>query len=267
MFQAPAYPLFLNLVQQPVLIVGGGTVGLRKARGLVECAARVTVVSPVFVAGFDNLPAVERIQATYAQTHMARKMWRLVFAATDVPAVNAQVQKHAAAAGILICRVDAPEEGDFSNGATARVGATRPADGRAAPGVGNIGGIVLAVTTAGASPVLAARICREAAAGVDPVLPMLADLLEGWRAALKASVPHIPLRRALLHRLAGEEMESLLRTSGAEAAQSRFAQWHRETLAELAVLPSAAPLPTPVPTPSPRPTGASPMSPRTTGAA
>src|SRR5512136_2636970 len=104
--QAPAYPLFLNLVEQPVLIVGGGTVGLRKARGLVECAARVTVVSPVFVAGFDNLPDVERIQAKYAQTHMARKMWRLVIAATDVPAVNAQVHKHAVAAGILICRAD-----------------------------------------------------------------------------------------------------------------------------------------------------------------
>jgi precorrin-2 dehydrogenase / sirohydrochlorin ferrochelatase len=235
--------MFLNLVQQPVLVVGGGTVGLRKARGLVECAARVTVVSPVFVAGFDNLPDVERITATYAQTHMAKRMWRLVFAATDSPAVNAQVQKHAVAAGILICRVDNPEEGDFVNGASARVGATRKADGRGVLGVGNVGGIVLAVSTAGASPVLAARICREAAAGVDPVLPMFADLLEGWRDVLKGTIPHLPLRRGLLYRLAGEEMENLLRQSGAEAAQRQFEQWHAETLAEWAKLSAAAAAP------------------------
>jgi precorrin-2 dehydrogenase/sirohydrochlorin ferrochelatase len=224
--------MFLNLMQQPVLVVGGGSVGLRKAKGLVECAARVTVVSPVFAAGFDNLPDVERICAPYAQTHMAKKMWRLVFAATDVPAVNAQVQKHAEAAGILVCRADEPDEGDFSSGATARVGATRRAEGRGVRGVGKGGGIVVAVSTAGASPVLAARICREAAAGVDPVLPMLADLLEGWRAELKRTVPVLRIRRALLQRLAGEEMEGILRQSGAEAAQAQYQKWYEAALAE-----------------------------------
>src|SRR5689334_9966968 len=128
MFNAPPYPLFLNLIQQPVLVVGGGSVGLRKARGLVECAARVTVVSPEFHQSFDDLPDVERVHAPYAQTHMARKMWRLAFAATDVPAVNAQVQKHARAAGILCCRSDEPGEGDFSSGASIRVGATHKSD-------------------------------------------------------------------------------------------------------------------------------------------
>jgi len=240
MLHAPAYPLFLNLVQQPVLVVGGGTVGLRKAKGLVECAARVTVVSPVFVPGFDMLPDVERVTALYAQTHMARKMWRLVFAATDSPAVNAQVQKHAVATGYLCCRVDEPDEGDFSSGATARVGATRKADVRGVQAAGNVGGIVLAVSTAGASPVLAARICRGAAAGVDPVLPMLADLLEGWRAQLQGSIPNLPARRALLQRLAGEEMEAVLRKSGAEAAQEEFRKWLAGARAEMAGLPSGA---------------------------
>jgi precorrin-2 dehydrogenase / sirohydrochlorin ferrochelatase len=235
--------MFLNLVGQPVLVVGGGTVGLRKAKGLVECAARVTVVSPVFVAGFDNLPDVERIPAKYAQTHMARKMWRLVFAATDSPAVNAQVQKHAVAAGILICRVDSPEEGDFVNGASARVGATRQADGRGVLGVGKVGGIVLAVSTAGASPGLAARICPEAAAGGEPAFPVPARLLGGWRGARTGTIANLPLRRGLLQRLAGEEMENLLRQSGAEAAQRQFEQWHAETLAELAALPPPAPPP------------------------
>jgi len=89
------------------------------------------------------------------------------------------------------------------------------------------------VSTAGASPVLAARICREAAAGVDPVLPMLADLLEAWRAELKVALPNLPVRRALLQRLAGEEMEGVLRKSGAEAAQREFEKWYEGARAEM----------------------------------
>src|SRR5437868_1108401 len=184
--KAPAYPLFLNLVQHPVLVVGGGSVGLRKTKGLVECAARVTVVSPVFNLGFDKILDIERVVATYAATHMARKLWRLVFAATDVPEVNAQVQKHAQAAGIICCRADEPDEGDFSSGASVRVGATRKSDGRGVRAAGNVGGLVLAISTAGSSPVLAARICREAAEGIDPVLPVFADLLADWRAQIQA---------------------------------------------------------------------------------
>src|SRR6476660_9688440 len=127
---APPYPMFLDLVQRPVLVVGGGAVALRKTRGLVESAARVTVVSPQFAAGFDAIKDIERIIAPYAATHMAKKMWRLVFAATNNKDVNAQVQKHAQASGIFCCRCDDLDEGDFSSGATERLAANRKADGR-----------------------------------------------------------------------------------------------------------------------------------------
>jgi hypothetical protein len=113
---------------------------------------------------------------------------------------------------------------------------------------------VLAVSTAGASPVLAARICREAAAGVDPVLPMLADLLEAWRAQLKAAIPDLLIRRALLQRLAGEEMEGVLRKNGAEAAQREFQNWFAGALAEAAARPATAVAAVP---PTGQPTGAS----------
>lgn len=241
MFHAPPYPLFLDLAQHPVLVVGGGTVGFRKAKGLVECAAHVTVVSPVFLPLFDSLPDVERLTATYAQTHMARKMWRLAFACTDLPAVNAQVQKHADAAGIFCCRADEPDQGDFASGASATVGATHKPASRSVKGAGNIGGIVVAVSTSGASPVLAVRICREAAAGIDPVLPMLADLLDVWRAEIKAQLPKWPARRALLQRLAGDEMEKILRKNGAEAAQRTFQEWYDEARILMSAAPPAPP--------------------------
>ncbi len=44
---APAgYPVVLDVVGRPCLVVGGGPVAVRKAAGLVECGAEVTVVAP-----------------------------------------------------------------------------------------------------------------------------------------------------------------------------------------------------------------------------
>jgi len=214
--------MFLDLVQRPVLVVGGGAVALRKTRGLVESAARVTVVSPQFQAGFDAIKDIERITAPYSATHMARKMWRLAFAATNNKDVNAQVQKHAEAAGIFCCRCDEQEEGDFSGGATERLAAERKSDGRGVHSVANLGGVTLVVSTCGASPALSARICHEAAAAIDPVLPRLANLLNEWRAAAKVQVPDPAVRRLLLQRLAGEEMEQALREQGEAGAQALF---------------------------------------------
>ena len=43
------YPVFLDLTGVPVLVVGGGAIALRKATGLVDAGAVVTVVAPVVV--------------------------------------------------------------------------------------------------------------------------------------------------------------------------------------------------------------------------
>ena len=40
------YMACLDLAGQSCLVVGGGSVGLEKARGLLDCGARVTVVAP-----------------------------------------------------------------------------------------------------------------------------------------------------------------------------------------------------------------------------
>ena len=40
------YMACLNLTGRECLVVGGGTVGTEKARGLLECGGRVTVVAP-----------------------------------------------------------------------------------------------------------------------------------------------------------------------------------------------------------------------------
>ncbi len=211
------YPVFVDLSARRVLIVGGGEVALRKARGLVQSGGRVTVVSPRFAAGFSDLPQVEPIEAPYSASHMGMRSWRLVFAATNRPKVNAQVQKHAQAAGIWCCRCDAPEEGDFSGGATRQIGSAE---------LGASGSpVVLAVSTAGASPALAARIADEAARGVDAVHAAMAQRMGAWRKKIKLRIVDPSIRRDLLGRLCGENMEETLRAGGPMAAEQLFESW------------------------------------------
>jgi siroheme synthase-like protein len=217
---AAPYPVFLDLEQRPVLIVGGGGVALRKARGLVAAWARVTVVSPEFAEGFAEIKEIDRITAPYAATHMSKRMWRLVFAATNVRAVNDVVQKHAAAHGILCCRCDEPDLGDFSGGATWQ---------------SEQGHVTVAVATAGASPVLAVRLRDAAAGAVDPVLIAWAALMGPWRRRAKQEICDLALRRELFTRMASEPMELCLRSEGAAAANALFDRW----LGELRAAPGS----------------------------
>jgi uroporphyrin-III C-methyltransferase/precorrin-2 dehydrogenase/sirohydrochlorin ferrochelatase len=208
MSDAPLYPIFLDLQQRPVLVVGGGAVALRKVRALLESGAKVTVASSRLADNFADLQRIETILAPYDSSMMTRKPWRLVFAATHDPDVNASVYRDAARAHILCCRADELEQSDFFNGAVARLGP-----------------IILAVSTHGASPSLALRIRDAAQHAIDPALVTLAELSSPWRDTVKRTVPDMSARAALLQKLAGPEMEETLRSQGKNAAEALFARW------------------------------------------
>ncbi|HUO08764.1 MAG TPA: bifunctional precorrin-2 dehydrogenase/sirohydrochlorin ferrochelatase [Phycisphaerae bacterium] len=216
------YPLFLSLARRDVLIVGGGVVAVRKAQGLLDAGARVTIVSPAFNDAFHKLKPIKCVRARYTSAHMRRKNWCLVFAATDVPSVNQRVQKDAAGNNILCCRCDNPDRGDFANGATASVGS-----------------VVISVSTQGASPGLAARIREQAANGIDPLLARLAELHRAWRPLIRKSIHTIEHRRIILQRLAGEEMIARLRRQGAKGAQKLLRQYLAELTSPTKKTPSS----------------------------
>ena len=208
------YPIFVHLRDHPVLIVGGGSVALRKARGLLESGVRITLVAPQISPELSRLvPPLTLLGQPYASDLMLQTpRWRLVFATTDQPVVNALVQRDASAQGIFCCRCDEPNEGDFVGGAMLK---------RAA--------VTMAVNTEGASPLLAARI-RDLAATLDPVLFEWSELLAAWRPEVLSRVLDHQVRRALLCRLAGPEMEQHLRQHGPAAARVLYAQWLNHAL-------------------------------------
>jgi siroheme synthase-like protein len=206
---AATYPVFLNLDERPVLLIGAGHVALRKARGLLEAGARLTVVAPQRHPDFAVLPPHTYLAQPYAAALLdAVPRWMLALAATDRPAVNTQLVADARARGILGARCDDPELGDFVGAAVLR----RP-------------GVTIALGTHGASPALATRLRDQIAAGLDPILLQLSERLGAWRPRILAECPDPAARRALLVRLASPEMEAVLRAGGTAAADQTFASW------------------------------------------
>jgi len=104
------FPIFLSLRNQPCLVVGGGDVGLRKARLLRAAHARVTVVSPVLSPAMAAFVAAEQLpHVAAAYTPDCLQGMRLVYAATNDETVNRTIYDDCEARGILINAVDQPE--------------------------------------------------------------------------------------------------------------------------------------------------------------
>jgi len=189
----------LDVTDRLVVIVGGGPVAARKACGVIEAGAtRVRVVSPAFDPAVPD--AVERVAATYEPAHLDGA--GLVFAATDLPAVNDSVVRDARGRGILVSRADADEKdpGDF----------TVPAAWRNGP-------VTLAVS-AGGSPTLAATLRDRLAGQWDPRWTRMAEVMAWVRPRLRDAATIAPtLRREILRDLATDEAIEVLGTGGVQA--------------------------------------------------
>ncbi|MEO7911138.1 MAG: bifunctional precorrin-2 dehydrogenase/sirohydrochlorin ferrochelatase [Roseiflexaceae bacterium] len=143
------YPIILtNLRGVLVVLVGGGAVGARKLRGLLAVGAAVRLISP---AATPELRALADSGAItwYARAYQPSDLIgaRLVFAATDQRAVNAQVADDAAALGLLCNIADDPHAGDFH-----------------LPAVYREHELLVTVSTAGTSPARAKRLRDQIAA-------------------------------------------------------------------------------------------------------
>ncbi len=180
------YMACLDLADRDCLVVGGGSVGLEKARGLLDCGARVTVVAPAIVPELLDLP-IQWTEGRYASWDLDGR-W-LVVAATPDREVNRQVHADAECLGIFSNVADDPELCSFI-----------------LPAVHRVDPIAIAVSTGGASPALAQRIRREIAAVVGPEHAELARELQALRPWAKQNLPTYEDRRAYFERLVGEAL-------------------------------------------------------------
>jgi uroporphyrin-III C-methyltransferase/precorrin-2 dehydrogenase/sirohydrochlorin ferrochelatase len=198
-------PVFLDLRGRRCLMVGGGEVAARKSDLLLEAGAEVHVVSPKLGDGMQALVDDGRIAhraSGFEESDLDGV--QLVIAASDDRSLNARVAALADARGVPVNVVDDPALCRFIM-----------------PAIVDRSPVLAAVSTGGASPVLARLIRGRLEALIPAAFGRLAALAGEYREEVKKRIADPRLRRKFWERvLTGPIAEMIYSGRDADARES-----------------------------------------------
>ena len=173
------FPVFLDLRGQQVLVVGGGSVAERKIRLLLKAGASVQVAAGRLsenVREWRETGQISHIATSYEAPQLHGK--RLAYAATDDAELNRQVYVDGEAAGVAVNSVDDIGHCRFVS-----------------PAVVDRSPVQVAISTGGASPVLARRLRSRIERLLPSGLGRVASALKAVRPEAKKILPVEARRR------------------------------------------------------------------------
>ena len=182
------YAMMIDMIGKPCLVVGGGKVAGRKVNALIDAGAHVKVVSSTvtpFIKYWALSRRVEWFARPYQKADGADQF--LIVAATDDPIVNRTVYRHATLRGQWINVVDQPELCNFT-----------------IPSILTRGKLQIAISTQGASPSVAKKICRELESVYGEEYELYLDLVQEMRQRIQQKVTEKRLRYRLYKELASD---------------------------------------------------------------
>lgn len=191
----PPLALNINMQGKCAVVVGGGTVALRKLRTLLMADASVRVVAMDVcseIAALENSGALSVKRGSYTASDLDNAF--LVIAATDNALVNQQVCADAHARRILVTRTDNPVAGNCAFPATLRRG-----------------NLEIAVSTGGRCPTFAVDVRDRIEEYIGPEYGTILDRLATEREKLltngSSSTYNTQVLRSLARRLLAELTE------------------------------------------------------------
>ena len=179
-------PIFLQLRDRPVLVVGGGRVAARKVDLLRRTGARITIVAPKLLDELSELAVkgeLQHIEALFTPSHVTDAV--AVVAATGLTEVNAAVSAAARKQHIPVNVVDDPTASTFIF-----------------PAIVDRSPILIAISSGGQAPVLARRIREQMEALLPARLGALARFMGDRRKAVKHAL-RTAARRSFWERIVG----------------------------------------------------------------
>jgi uroporphyrin-III C-methyltransferase/precorrin-2 dehydrogenase/sirohydrochlorin ferrochelatase len=201
-------PIFLNLKGARCLVVGGGAVAARKVGLLLGCGAKVAVVAPELgetLAAEKAAGRIEHVATRFEDAHLAGAT--VVIAATDDHAVNEAVSRAARTRDIPVNVVDSPELCSFIF-----------------PSIVDRSPMVVAVSTGGASPVLARLMRAKLETMIPAAYGRLAQLANDLRGRVKQHFANPPQRRIFWERMLGGSFADLVLAGKGKEAEQYFEQ-------------------------------------------
>lgn len=198
------YPVNLDIENRLCLVVGGGRVGERKVRRLLECGARVTVVSPEATQGLKAMAAAGRIVLrlrAYEEQDLEGVF--LVFCATDDGELNRQLTAAAERRGLLSNIADRPEESRFI-----------------LPSVVRRGDLLLTVSTSGRSPAFAKALRADLERQFGPEYADFLDIMGAVRERLLGRSHDPEAHRRIFSRLIAGGLLERVRSGDAAGVEA-----------------------------------------------
>ena len=188
------YPVYIQLRDQPCVVIGGGKIAEGKVDGLLASEAKVTVISPELTARLHDL--AEQKQITYI-----RRIYQpgdldgafMVICATDQSEINHQVWQEATANHQLVNVVDDTPRCNFI-----------------APSILRKGDLTIAISTSGKAPALAVRLKERLQHEIGPEYEKFLELAGELREPLARNIPDFETRKALWYELVDSEILDVL---------------------------------------------------------
>lgn len=189
------YPVNLDIENRDCLVVGGGQVGTRKVAALVDCNARVTLVSPEATLALKALADTGRIawqQRPYDEKDLEGMF--LVIGATNDEPLNRRVHADAQRRNLLCNIADRPEICNFI-----------------LPAVVRRGDLLIAVSTSGKSPAFAKRLRKSLERQFGPEYDTFLQIMGIIRARLLAQAHAPEAHKPLFEQLIDGGLVDLIR--------------------------------------------------------
>jgi uroporphyrin-III C-methyltransferase/precorrin-2 dehydrogenase/sirohydrochlorin ferrochelatase len=197
-------PIFLDVDKRPCLVAGGGRVAMRKISLLLRAGARVTVVAPDLCAELcqlrDNGEIVHQPRE-FRDEDVDGKV--LIIAATDDNNINRQVSAAASNKCIPVNVVDSPKLCSFIM-----------------PSIIDRSPVQIAVSTGGASPVLARLLRARLESFIPSAYGRLASLVDDFRHKVKNRFRNPDQRRYFWESVLQGRVAELLFAGREEAART-----------------------------------------------
>lgn len=201
-------PINLRLRERPVVLIGAGVVATRKARFLLDAGANLTVVAPQQDPQFEALVRdreVVWIARAYRRGDLEGAV--LVIAATPERAVNEAVHAEAMARGIPVNVVDSPDLCSFIF-----------------PAIVDRSPLTVAISSGGASPVLARRVRSRIEAMLPAATADIAAFGRLHRERIRAAGRDEADRRRIWEQIIDGPIGQLLLSNRWQEAEQRLAE-------------------------------------------
>ena len=192
----PYYPIYLDIEDRDVVIIGGGTVCARKAETMMKYGAHVTIVSPECTDEIENWASEKKLtirRKTYEEADLGGAS--IVIASTDDRCINARVARDCRRRKIPVNVVDVTHLCEFI-----------------VPAIVERGSIQIAVSTGGKSPALARTLKEDLQKFVGPEYDEVNRILGTLRTAAKKKLPTDVDRKKFFDGILAEGILEMLRS-------------------------------------------------------